>query len=894
VALSYLRQILEPDETDRGKVVIADRSEVRLAQDLLTTDIHEFEEHLLSAGRARDDVERVRHLEAAVEQYQADLLLEFDQFCFVSERQRLADAYQMALRRLVKCHVNQRHFDRALTVAQKAVRADPYREETHRLLMEVYSLLGRPGAAMAQFQELERLLKDRLGTTPTVETHRAMTKCCAGIEALENRPSRPQRIAMAPVSRTSSPLHRAPLHQIPIPLTPLLGREDAVVEVLEMLQTPHTRLVCLKGMPGVGKTRMALAVAEQSRNSGAQVCFVQLDGLEDASEIPTRIATALNLSLRPRNDLWDRLIDTLTHDAPLLILDNIEHLLPKAGRIIENLLQSAPALSCLVTSRCRLGVAGEYGYTVQPLPTPIANAENKEIGDCASVRLWLERVRAIAPENKLAQSSLKEIGHICRSLDGLPLSIELAAAWSDVLTPKQILDRLKERFELLVSRDNPAERRHASLLATLDWSFKELPARCQRFFARLSKFRSGWTYEAAAAVWDRPDAWKLLGLLKERSLIVTRETESEIRYGFLETIHDYASAQLKGEELAETNDRFCNYFVALASAAETELTGANSPLRMQQLRTEEANLQVALALALADDARPELGLRLSMALYRFWYICGATAEGRKWIGAALARTYVTGACRARVINALGGLAYAERDIDAAERYHQECLEIYSEIQDRLGIGMALGNLSNVYRLRNEYRRAHALALRSVRIIRKLDNPRQLSLALGDLSITARNVGNSEMALTFGGQALAQFRLLEDKQNLVTCLLNMSVIALALRRDRQAADYLFEGFEVSTALGADRTLGKLLACAAGLAHASGNCKVSIHLQAAADSMWARLGLRDVPYEHPCARDVLSELRASLGSEQVEQEYAAGLQLSARDSIDLARAFLASIP
>src|SRR5262249_42677891 len=157
--------------------------------------------------------------------------------------------------------------------------------------------------------------------------------------------------------------------------------------------------------------------------AGKPVCFVPLKSIVDPSEITTRIAAALHLSLRPRADLWDRLVDALSQSPPLIILDNIEHFLPKAARVVENLLQSVPELTCLVTSRSRLGVLGEYGYAVQPLPSPGTSATYDEIASQASVRLWLDRVRAAAPESKLAQSSIPEIAHICRSLDGIPLSI---------------------------------------------------------------------------------------------------------------------------------------------------------------------------------------------------------------------------------------------------------------------------------------------------------------------------------------------------------------------------------------------------------------------------------------------------------------------------------------
>ena len=615
VTLSSLRQLLEPEDADRDRVLLADRQHVRLKPEAVTTDTMEFEECLLRAARARDDGERLLAFEAAVEKYQSDFLPEYEDLWVIAERVRLADAYQVALRGTVKIHVNHRRYERALAVAHTAVRADPYREETHRLVMQIHTLMGRPGAALKQYEQLEGLLKKRTGAAPSraaQDMGSGANKRPPTVEAPAMEPRRHEANADKKPTAARSPV------RIPHPVSRLMGREEAVLRVLQMLDTPETRLINLTGPGGVGKTRLALAAAEQAKDLGWSVWYLPLAGLTDPSEIPVRLGMLLGVALRPRAGLLDRVASALAESTSLLVLDNLEHLMPESAFTVHMLLENTPSLTCLTTSRQRLGVPGEYGYSVRPLELPSPSDNLEQIASCASVRLWLDRVRASAPDFRLTEANCRDVAELCRALDGLPLAIELAAGWAAALSPAEVVSRLAARFDLLVSRDSHVDGRHASLRAAFDWSYDLLAAPARQFLARLSVFRCGCTLEAAEAICCGSQALQLMAELRERSWVTAEETVSGTRYHLLETIREYAASHLVGAELSETRARFCSYFLLVAQREEEALKGPTSAVSINRLNCEDENLRSALALGLSGCEDPNETLSLAVALYRYW------------------------------------------------------------------------------------------------------------------------------------------------------------------------------------------------------------------------------------------------------------------------------------
>ncbi|HLJ54066.1 MAG TPA: BTAD domain-containing putative transcriptional regulator, partial [Chthonomonadaceae bacterium] len=485
VALSYLRDILEPVPDERGTVLLADRREVRLAPGAITIDTAEFEATLLKADLIEDVADRCAALESAIGKYHAQFLPEFDDVWVTTERERLSEVYQLALRRLIHVLISIKEFDRAVAIAEQAVQIDPCLEEAHRLLMLTYAKMGRPAASVRQYETLQRMLMARTESEPSIETREAL-------DTISNRAQPPHRTGPR-VARTTKRVRAKanPESRIPLQLTPLIGRDDCVSRILVMLKTPQTRLVNITGIAGVGKSRLAIAVAEELRSRGQAVMYLSLLGADGSESIVGQLASAGRTPSSPRATLLTRLTLALERRNVLIVLDNVEHLLAAASDVMRNVLQSCPGITFLITSRHRIGMAGEYNFPLRPLPTPSAQSDAAEIATSPSVRLWLDRVRAARPSFQLNDANCGDVAAVCSTLDGIPLAIELAAAWADVLTPRQIRGRLNRRFDVLVGRDPHMDRRHASLLAALDWSFDQLPSRTQRFFLRLGRFSCG-------------------------------------------------------------------------------------------------------------------------------------------------------------------------------------------------------------------------------------------------------------------------------------------------------------------------------------------------------------------------------------------------------------------
>jgi predicted ATPase/DNA-binding SARP family transcriptional activator len=889
VALAFLRQVLEPSPEERGSLLATDRNLVFLREGAYVTDSAEFERQLLLASQQQEEAARVQHLQAAVEQYPAELLRDFDAAWISAERLRLADAYHMALRRLARAHAALGRYDQALEAVQRSVRDDPEREETRRLLMQIFALMGRPQAALRQYRELETILSEARAGGPSRSTRVALAEICR-VSGLPNPTETDRPRAPKPAVAVVSPSHR-PAFRLPASLTQTIGREAAIVQVADMLDTPETRLVTLTGIGGVGKTRLALSVANRLRKEGRTVCYLPLAAESDANVLLSNLAVALQVPGGPADDLRERLAVTLGDRPLLLVLDNLEHLLPVSAFILRDLLEMAPALTCLATSRHRVAIAGEHEFVVRPLPVPAKDYGPAQAVRCPAVRLWLDRVQAIQPGFEVTAANCADVVTLCRRLEGLPLAIELAAGWGAVLTPGQVARRLSERFDLLVSRDPTVEARHASLKSTLDWSFDRLPKAVQRFLARLAVFPDGWTLEAARDICEEPSALECLALLRERSLVSTDSGSGDaVRYRLLETVREYALTRLEEAEARAAQDRLTAHYLALAEAAEPELRGTASAGWMRTLQQEEENLRAALRFAVARAGAPDTALRLSMALYRYWYIRGFAREGREWLAAGLSLAGDRAHDRPRALMALGNLAYAEGDLAAAEQAYTECKALRAAAGDAAGLAAATASLVNIRRRQGDLPAARLLALESLRIFEKLGDARGQALTLGNLALVSVDLDDYAAAMEYGEQALSQFRLLGDKQNLMIGLVNLSGTALETGRLDRAEAVLRESLELCTELASVINLTYVLSGTAALAQASGATGLCVQLRAAAWRIRERLNVvRPPDVEEGITRE-LGVARALLGDASYAQEWQRGLRLTDESAALLVRSFL----
>ena len=415
------------------------------------------------------------------------------------------------------------------------------------------------------------------------------------------------------------------LYNLPMNKPSLIGRESDLAAVIELLADTH--LLTLVGAGGVGKTRMALEVADTvGAGYPDGVCFVELAPVNDPSLVITTVASVLDVHEEAGRPLLDTLLDFFRRRRMLVVLDNCEHLIESCARYAEHVLRSSAGTRTLATSREALGIAGEVAWRLPSLRTaePDAARTPEQLLEFAASRLFLQRAMAASPTFRLTSENQAAVTMICHQLDGIPLALELAAARVGAMRVEQVAERLHDRFTLLTRGNRTALQRHQTLRSLIDWSHGLLTEAERALLRRLSLFAGGWSLAAAEAVCSDPliardDVLDLLAHLVEKSLVVLDTQSAEPRYRLLETIRQYSLEKLTlAGEVEVTRERHLQYFVDLADSIRPMLT------RQEQLRwharaeTELDNFRAALN-ASTLPGRAEFGLQLFNSLTRFWY-----------------------------------------------------------------------------------------------------------------------------------------------------------------------------------------------------------------------------------------------------------------------------------
>jgi len=411
----------------------------------------------------------------------------------------------------------------------------------------------------------------------------------------------------------------------PVNKPTLIGREADLEAVLALLAGTH--LLTLVGAGGVGKTRMALEVADRVESDFPDgVCFVELAPVTDPALVVNTVASALDVHEEASRPLLDTLLDILRRRRMLLILDNCEHLIERCAAFAEQVLRCSAGTRTLATSREALKVAGEVAWRLPSLRTapPDTAGSSDDLLAYPAIRLFVERAQAVLPTLCLTREDLAEVALICHRLDGIPLALELAAARVGAMTVAQLAERLHDRFALLTHSRRTVLQRHQTLRSLIDWSHELLSEPERVLLRRLSPFAGGFTLEAAEAVCSAPpmareDVLDLLSQLVEKSLVVLDSQAEPPRYRLLETIRQYGQEKLLlAGELELVRRRHLDHFVAVAEIIRPMLTRQEQLLWHARAESELDNLRLALQWSLAAG-EPELGLRLFSSLTRFWY-----------------------------------------------------------------------------------------------------------------------------------------------------------------------------------------------------------------------------------------------------------------------------------
>src|SRR5579863_6426899 len=539
---------------------------------------------------------------------------------------------------------------------------------------------------------------------------------------------------------------------LPTQLTSLVGREQETARICAQLRHSEVRLLTLVGPGGVGKTRLALAVATELANKyPGGVVFVSLALLRDPYLVVDTIAHSLGLPER----LFEQVQQFLDHRRLLLILDNFEQVLSAAGEI-ERLLLTCPEVKVVVTSRAALHIQGEYEFPVSPLSLPDLRTLSHFPADellkrYLSLALFVQRAQAVQPAFQLTSENASILAEICVRLDGLPLALELAAARLKLLSPQALLARLS--LSLLADGARTLPARHQTLRNTLKWSYDLLAADDQCVFRCMSAFAGGCTLEALEAVCgaleDRQhvDVFKSVSSLLEMSLITqAKQQGEEARWEMLETVREYALECLREHEEIESARRAHALYYLAVSEDLTPGSGREGAQRrwLRRLTEEQDNVRAALAF-LIQHKEGELAVQLSGALWRYWVNRGYFREGSGWLEASLAlpHTQEPTPGRARALCGAGDLAKRQGNYEAALAFLQESISGYQAVGDRDGLAEALLHLGLSLALSRRFAEARSLIEQSMALSREAQNTRLLGHALDSLARMAWKQGDIE-------------------------------------------------------------------------------------------------------------------------------------------------------
>ncbi len=606
-------------------------------------------------------------------------------------------------------------------------------------------------------------------------------------------------------------------NNLPQQATSFIGRQQELGELQQLLA--RSRLLTLTGSGGCGKTRLCLQVAADSLEQYPDgVWLVELGPLVDPCLVPQTVATLLGLKEASDKPIAATLTEYLKDKRLVLLLDNCEHLRDACAQLADMLLRECPQVKILASSREALGIRGEQAYRVPSLslPDPTLDHMPASVASFEAVQLFTDRALLARADFRVTQKNAAAVASVCHRLDGIPLAIELAAARLRSLSVEEIHRKLDQRFLLLTGSSRTVPHRQQTLRAAIDWSYDLLSDVEKALFCALSVFAGGWTLEAAEEVCagegiESQEVLDLLTSLVDKSLVVAEERAAVTRYRFLETVHQYATEHLQGlGKDAHWCRRHLAHFLALAEAAEPQLTGKDQQAWLDRLETEHDNLRLALARSTGAAGDRESGLRLTTALSRFWLVRGYLAEGRAWVSRLLAG--MAGgekATRAKALNWSGVFAWKQGDYRAAQVSYEQSLAIRRELGDRRGVGAVLNNQGLLAYEQGDYAAARALHEASLAIDRELGDRWGIAVSLVHLGSLATVQGDYPAARALYEESLAIFRECGDRGHIANALRSLGGLC-SEQDDHPAARALFdESLAICRELGDRSGIGRAL-------------------------------------------------------------------------------------
>jgi predicted ATPase/DNA-binding SARP family transcriptional activator len=868
-ALANLRRTIG-DEAAQPPVLLIDREFIRFNSEAdYWLDTTEFTELLTASERhAHRRAETCQHcaqwLQRAVELYRGNFLEHF----FVSEsdafdewalarREKMRHLALTALYRLADFYERRGAYTQSYHFAVRQLDLDPWCEEAYRQVMRALAFDGQRSAALAQYETCRRILSLDLKLEPGFETQALFETIKAGkLPRLEGPPS---------ILHLSNPS---------IASSPFIGREKELNELAELLERPSCRMVTLTGPGGIGKTRLALqAAAAQDGGFAHGIYYVPLIGLDSMEFLVSAIAEALGISFSIGEDPRRQLIRYLTDQELLLILDNFEHLLHPlmpplpgerdafsarkaqrvgAGRdeplvgsdggslgVLVEILQKAPRVVLLATSRERLKLQAEWVFDLHGLDYPVQGFP-VDFERYSAIQLFMLHARQVRRQFSPSGFEARAMVRICQLVEGMPLAIELAASAVHQRSCITIENEIERDLQKLVSSVHDIPERHRSVWAAFEHSWRLLSLEEQQVLGCLSVFHGGFDAEAAAQAAGSPA--RVLAALVDKSLLRFGQGG---RYGMHELVQQFAHAKLvNAGDLATTQNSHLSYFLGLAEEAELGLYGAQQHQWIARLEENHDNLRAALQWAL-ENGDVESSARFSGALSPFWGLRGYLFEGRLWLEQVIA-LLETGCGsvehQAKVYLGAGMLAWRQSEYYRAVELMEKSLALTRQLADPAAISRNLQSLATVESARGNYARSTAILEEVLILDRASGNRENLAYDLGSLADIAFQQGNYGPAQSFYEESLLLHRERGDRNSIAICLHNLGEVYHQLGDDARSLVLTEEAATLFRELGVKQGLAVSLGNLGELTFRSGDPERAQRLYGEALNLQQELGAK----------------------------------------------------
>jgi predicted ATPase/DNA-binding SARP family transcriptional activator len=757
---------------------------------------------------------------------------------------------------------------------RRVLELEPWDEESHRQLMRVLYLSLQRSQALAQYEQCRRVLDAELGVEPEPATTALFEQIRSG-ETPE------------PEIRASISLPAERPHNLPPTVTPFFGREQELAQIASLFDQPTNRLISLVGPGGIGKTRLALqAATEQLDNFSGGVFFIPLDELSDCDGAVFAIAHALQVNLAGLAGPLQQLVENLADKELLLVLDSYEHLLPETD-LLAKILRGAPHVSLLVTTRQRLNMRGDLAIGVGGLglSDPAGDQPGEEPGALALFVACAARAQA---GFELRPSDRRCAAQICRMLDGMPLAIELAAAWLSALSCQELAAEIKRDVGILSGALRDIPERQRSLHTIFDYTWDSLSADEAALFRRLAVFRGGFDRQAVEGVAGG-------SLLTLKSLLDKSLIRHNFRQGYEmhELARQYARQRLdQAGETEATLRKHLDYYLGLMETLSPQLQSQAGFILLGKVEDDHDNLRAAYDWAL-DSKNLLEGLRLATAMYRLWYWHNHAAEAHRRLEALLAATQDSSQqyppeLLAKVCYRAGVFACQVADMDLAQRRLEESLHLNQLAGQRGEQAHALNSLGTLYFDRQDYDKARHMFAEALAIDREYGWREQLSVPLSNLSEVARVQGDYQAAQAYLEESLEIDREVGNITGIASGLENLAGLYRIQGSLDEAHRHYLDCLELYQQIGSPEGIAICLEGFSFIAMMSeAGAESGVRLYGAAEALRKTISMPQWESYKTENLHFLENGRRVLGDEAWKKALQEGRQMELKDAIRLAK-------